>query len=113
MTGLYARKDIDASMREWSSRLLSVVKLKYTVKSAEPVHFLKDRCYIIMSNHSSLYDIPLYSWGCQAVSACSQKKELFRVPIWGAAMKRAEFMSIDRQQKMQAAQDLQYAREKW
>src|SRR5262249_4599437 len=40
------------------------------------------------------------------------KKELMRVPIWGLAMKRADFIFVDRENRTQAMRDLVVAKEK-
>ena len=40
------------------------------------------------------------------------KKELFKVPLWGQAMKACDFISIDRNNRRQAIKDLAAAQEK-
>ncbi len=65
-----------------------------------------------MSNHSSLYDIPLTLLAFAGSIRMLTKKELFRVPIWGRGLRAGEFISIDRHDREQALRDLDAARDK-
>jgi 1-acyl-sn-glycerol-3-phosphate acyltransferase len=65
-----------------------------------------------MSNHSSLYDIPLIIMTMPGSIRMLTKKELFKVPLWGKGMKAGEFIAIDRHDFDQAKKDLKSAREK-
>lgn len=106
------RADIDLLARDWANDLLQIVKLSYTVNKIDPSAYVADRCIILMSNHGSLYDIPLIISALPGSIRMLAKRELFRVPIWGAAMRAAEFVSIDRKNRQQAMRDLQIAGEK-
>jgi 1-acyl-sn-glycerol-3-phosphate acyltransferase len=92
--------------------LLKIIKLTYTLHGDEHLKYLHGRSYVIMSNHASLYDIPVILAALPGSIRMIAKKELFRVPIWGRAMKIAEFISIDRENRRQAVLDLQNAKEK-
>ena len=65
-----------------------------------------------MSNHSSLYDIPLMFVTLPGSIRMLTKKELFRIPVWGKGMKDGEFISIDRDNRRQAFRDLEEAKKK-
>ncbi len=65
-----------------------------------------------MSNHSSLYDIPITFVAVPGTIRMLTKKELFRVPVWGRGLEAGEFISIDRRDRRQAMQDLERAKEK-
>jgi 1-acyl-sn-glycerol-3-phosphate acyltransferase len=55
-----------------------------------------------MSNHQSLYDIPvLFQCGLGSLRMVT-KAELFKVPVWGRAMEAAGFIRIDRHDRDQA-----------
>lgn len=107
-----SRADVDRSMRKWSAALLKVVRIKYSV--SDPLHLtlVPNKSYIIMSNHASLYDIPLIFTALPGSIRMIAKKELFRVPIWGRAMQACEFPSIDRKNSAQAIKDLEYVKQK-
>lgn len=99
---------------KWGTDLLRIVKVKYTVSSTHisAKEFSSGEAFMIMSNHASLYDIPLiFAAFPKASIRMMAKKELFRVPIWGKALARGEFISIDRENKRQAIVDLKHAKE--
>jgi 1-acyl-sn-glycerol-3-phosphate acyltransferase len=62
-----------------------------------------------MSNHSSLYDIPLIFMALPGNIRMVTKKELFDIPVWGHAMKACKFIAIDRKNSTQAIEDLKIA----
>lgn len=106
------REQIDRSLRLWSRALLRIVKATCHVHNPHQVHFEPGRAYILMSNHASLYDIPLIFTALPGSIRMIAKKELFRIPIWGHAMKACEFLAIDRKDSGQALKDLTIVREK-
>lgn len=106
------RAKIDRLSRLWSSKLLGYVKLRYEVHNPYHVKLEPHKRYILMSNHTSLYDIPLLYMALPGSIRMLAKKELFRIPIWGHAMRAAEYISIDRNNKVRAIQGLKYAQEK-
>jgi len=112
LTNTYDRKFGDKMLRWWSSRLLSAVDVKYSVNDPFNVKIEPGRRYIIMSNHSSHYDIPLIIMSINGSIRMLTKKELFKVPLWGKGMKAGEFIAIDRHDLEQAKKDLKAAREK-
>lgn len=65
--------------------------------------------YLFMSNHQSLYDIPILFAALKGRLRMVAKKELFSVPIWGPALQVSEFISIDRKDRYKAVQSLKEA----
>ena len=107
------RAACDRLLSWWSTRLLSFVKLTYKTVDPHHLEFQPNRRYIIMSNHSSLYDIPVVFMALPPASIrMLTKKELFSVPIRGRGLRAAEFISIDRKNRKQAFRDLEEARKK-
>lgn len=106
------RSDIDHTIRRWASHLLNFAKVSYQVFNPQKINCSSDRPYIIMSNHASLYDIPLIYAALPGSIRMIAKKELFRIPFWGYATRKAEMLSIDRGNPTQAKLDLAYAKEK-
>jgi len=107
------RLSIDELTRSWSNKILKLARVNYRIFNACSIEFVPNKSYVVMSNHASHYDIPLifvaFPRGSIRMIA---KKELFRVPIWGHAMRAAEFVSIDRKNRRQAIKDLHLAYEK-
>jgi 1-acyl-sn-glycerol-3-phosphate acyltransferase len=68
--------------------------------------------FLVMSNHQSLYDIPVLFHVLGANLRMITKAELFKVPVFGPAMKHAGFISIDRSNRERAMKSLAVAKEK-
>jgi len=110
--GAYRRVEADRRLRWWSQRLLDLVSLRCRVVAPPGFAFGSGRPIILMSNHQSLYDIPLIFVALPGSIRMLAKRELFRIPIWGRGMKAGEFISIDRRDRRQARRDLAEARRK-
>jgi 1-acyl-sn-glycerol-3-phosphate acyltransferase len=63
-----------------------------------------------MSNHRSLYDVPLLFDSFPHTLRMVAKSELFRVPVWGPAMREAGFIAIDRNNSVRAKRNLEVAK---
>ena len=107
------RDQINGYTCTWSQKLLDIVKVRVKMVAEHDITPIPGRRYIIMSNHASLYDIPIILCSFPKFSIrMIAKKELFKVPIWGKALEKAEFMSIDREDRHQAVKDLEIAKAK-
>jgi 1-acyl-sn-glycerol-3-phosphate acyltransferase len=107
------RPQIDAVVHRWASALLRIVRATVQVKNPHGITLTPGRSYILMSNHTSLYDIPIIFEALPGSSIrMIAKKELFRVPLWGHAMKASEFLAIDRKNSAQAIKDFDVVKEK-
>lgn len=105
-----APEEINHSIRSWAKGLLSAIKLSYRVYNPHDVTPTPHKAWVIMSNHASLYDIPLIFMALPGNIRMVAKKELFKVPVWGHAMKATKFIAIDRQNSAQAMEDLKLAK---
>lgn len=56
----------------------------------------RSRTYVFMSNHVSNVDPPLLIPLIPGRTSVMVKKELFRIPIWGKAMRMASLVPVDR-----------------
>lgn len=110
--GRYRRETGDRRLRWWSSRLLELVRARCKVVGDPDEAIPRGRPLIVMSNHASLYDIPLLFVAIPGSMRMLAKQELFRVPVWGRGLSAGEFVSIDRHDHEQALRDLDAAREK-
>ena len=110
--GSYRREVGDRRLRWWAQRLLTLVRLRVQVVNPHGIEIPRGRPCILMSNHSSLYDIPLVFAALPGSIRMLTKKELFRVPIWGRGLKAGEFIAIERTNREQALRDLAAARDK-
>jgi len=105
------RAAIDALTRNWSQKLLDIIKLRYRVVGELP-RYQPGRRYIIMCSHASHYDIPLSFVALPGSIRMLAKKELSQIPVFGRAMSRSEFIFIDRLNRERALSDLSAARAK-
>ncbi|MFJ3049228.1 lysophospholipid acyltransferase family protein [Pseudomonas nitroreducens] len=108
--GRLRRNRVDSYAREWSGRLLGLTGARLS-RHGEVPDFGDGRRYMILCTHSSFYDIPAIFVTMPGSIRMLAKRELFAVPVWGAAMRAAEFPSIDRHNRHQAMADLARARE--
>jgi 1-acyl-sn-glycerol-3-phosphate acyltransferase len=69
------------------------------------------RTYIFMSNHASNLDPPLLIPLIPRRTSVLVKKELFRVPVLGRAMRLASLVPVDRTNRQRAIDSLQKAHE--
>ncbi|MFO7177668.1 MAG: lysophospholipid acyltransferase family protein [Pseudomonadota bacterium] len=98
----------DARLERWSQRLLERARVELVTSGIENAP--RDEAFIVMSNHQSLYDIPVVYQALRRRLRMVAKKELFRVPLWGAAMRRAGFIAIDRSNRAAAIASLEAAK---
>jgi len=96
--------------RAWSRCLLALSGVRVTVTGIERID--ADRSYIFMANHQSNFDIPVLLGYLPVQFRWLAKAELFRVPIFGRAMRGAGYISIDRSDRAAAFASLQQAAEK-
>jgi 1-acyl-sn-glycerol-3-phosphate acyltransferase len=108
-TGRLKRADVDRYTRRWSGLLLRLVRMNLSVHGEIP-DFSDGRRYILLSSHASHYDIPASFVALPGSIRMLAKKELFGIPLFGAAIRAAEFPSVDRHNRHQAVKDLETAR---
>jgi 1-acyl-sn-glycerol-3-phosphate acyltransferase len=98
----------DARLRGWATGLLDHAGVTRAVHNLERVP--AGETFILMSNHKSLYDVPLLIESFPRTLRMVTKSELFRVPIWGPAMREAGFIEIDRKNGARAKEALEVAK---
>jgi 1-acyl-sn-glycerol-3-phosphate acyltransferase len=104
---------IDKRVRIWNQKMLRIVRAKHRILDPYNFKFEPGRVHIIMSNHLSLYDIPLIFATFPGASVrMIAKKELFRIPVFGWGIRAGECVSIDRKNHRQAIKDLALAKQK-
>lgn len=105
------RQHINHYARVWSGKLLKTLKVEVKVNNPTHQTFDEQKPYIIMSNHTSLYDIPIIFTSISGTVRMLAKRELTKIPIFGNALKNSEFPLIDRKNRRQAIKDLKHARD--
>lgn len=104
-------EECDSRLASWAAEIAKNSAYDLEVLGREN---LGDRgeSFLVMSNHQSLYDIPVLFHVLGANLRMITKAELFKVPVFGPAMKHAGFISIDRSNRQRAIQSLEIAKQK-
>ena len=105
--GTLTPQSADAHIDRWSKALLDQVDLKVHVVGRDKAP--RDATFVVMSNHQSLYDIPVLFQALDQRMRMIAKKELFEVPLWSTAMRRCGFIEIDRGNRSRAVDSLRAA----
>ncbi len=84
----------DRRLSEWARAIVRRADVDLTVEGLS--HVPRERACVYMSNHQSHLDIPILYSIFPGTLRMVAKAELFRVPIWGRAMKEAGFVRVTR-----------------
>jgi 1-acyl-sn-glycerol-3-phosphate acyltransferase len=93
--------------RFWGKSILFVSRIKVTVKGLSNID--PSKSYIFMPNHQSNFDIPVLLGSLPAQFRWLAKVELFKIPIFGRAMRGCGYISIDRSNRKSAFKSLEKA----
>jgi 1-acyl-sn-glycerol-3-phosphate acyltransferase len=96
--------------RFWGKSILVVSRIKVSVKGLSNID--PSSPYIYMPNHQSNFDIPVLLGHLTVQFRWLAKKELFKIPIFGHAMRNVGYISIDRSDRQSAFESLKVAAEK-
>jgi len=100
----------DQRLDSWSRNLLNQAQVSIETRGRELIQ--PGQSYIVMSNHQSLYDIPVLFQSLLIPIRMVAKKELFRIPVMGGGMRGAGFIELDRKNRHEAVRSLNRARER-
>lgn len=108
--GTGSPEKFDQRLLAWSGRILRCANASLQVSGAPLPP--SDETFVVMSNHQSLYDIPvMYQTLCGRRLRMVAKTELFRVPIWSRAMRESGMIELDRSDRRAALESLKRAGE--
>lgn len=104
MRGTLTAEACDRRLASWSKAILERAQIHLRVEGAQ--HARPGESFVLMSNHQSLYDVPVIYQALDRRIRMVAKQELFQVPIWGRAMQRAGFIALDRGNRERSHQSL-------
>ena len=108
--GALDREHVDERARWFGRRVVELLDVDLHASGAERVP--PGRAYVYMSNHQSHLDIPmLYATLPSPTIRMLGKKELFAIPVWGRALRAAEFIEVDRSNHVRAVQSIERAKQ--
>jgi 1-acyl-sn-glycerol-3-phosphate acyltransferase len=96
--------------RFWGKSILVVSRIKITVKGLSNID--PSSPYIYMPNHQSNFDIPVLLGHLTVQFRWLAKMELFKIPVFGRAMRNVGYISIDRSNRQSAFESLKVAADK-
>ncbi|OPX40766.1 MAG: hypothetical protein B1H13_05740 [Desulfobacteraceae bacterium 4484_190.3] len=94
----------------WGKTLLRITGVKVEITGEENIPV--NTPLVFMANHQSNFDILALLANIQVQFRWLSKKEIFYIPIMGHAMKRAGYISIDRENHAKAIHSLSEAAQK-
>ncbi len=95
---------VDERLRWWARAVLREGRITLHVRGVENIP--QDEALVVMSNHRSYYDIPAAYASIPGRIRMVAKKELFRVPLFGRAMRQNGFIRVDRGDRSSAVESL-------
>lgn len=98
--GMVSSQVCDERLDSWSRRLVEDAGIHLEVGGQENLSLGEG--YVVMSNHQSHYDIPVLFQALRIPMRMVAKKEIFRIPFMGGAMRAAGFVELDRQNQRRA-----------
>jgi 1-acyl-sn-glycerol-3-phosphate acyltransferase len=88
----------------WARLCLAVAGVRVVVEGEE--HIPRDRPFICMANHSSAFDILALFAGLPVQFRWLAKEELFRIPLFGLAMRRSGYIPVDRSDRKKSMRSM-------
>ncbi len=108
LAGRVTRERCDERIQRFSRRVVDRAEMDLEVTRLSEIP--AGGSYVLMSNHQSHIDIPvIYATAPVSTLRMVAKTELFRIPMWGRAMRAAEMIEVDRRDRSQAVASLSRA----
>ena len=105
--GKLTRENIDRRMRWWGEAICRSADIDFVSAGLDEVP--TDETFVMMSNHESLFDVPMVYRAVPRTIRMVTKKELFRIPLWGRALRQSGFFEMDRDNRDRAVATLKGA----
>ena len=86
---------LERLLNVWSSWFLRIPPVRVEASGLEKID--PNERYVVVSNHLSLFDIPLLMHGLPFPGRFLSKKEVFRIPLVGLAMRTVGIIEINRE----------------
>ena len=108
--GQLTRETADKRLAHFAHDVVSAADIRISVVGQHNIP--SGDAFVFMSNHQSHVDIPILYYSLPVLTLrMVAKTELFRIPIWGAALRAGGMIEVDRTNREQAIASLQRAGE--
>lgn len=91
----------------WGTLIAKISNLQIKVENPEKLY--RDGPIIVVSNHQSMFDIPVFYSFLNIQFRWMAKASLFKIPVVGWAMSGAGYIPVDRGERKKAMESLFYA----
>jgi 1-acyl-sn-glycerol-3-phosphate acyltransferase len=108
LIGTLTAKKCDDRLQDWSHKLLEDADIRLSVEGLGNAPMSES--FVVMSNHQSLYDVPVMFQALRRRVRMVAKAELFKIPGWGRAMRLAGMVELNRSDRAQAIASLDSAK---
>jgi 1-acyl-sn-glycerol-3-phosphate acyltransferase len=105
--GKASHEKFDERLFDWSARILRCADAKLSIEGV-PIP-PPTESFVVMSNHQSLYDIPIIYQTLKRRIRMVAKSELFNVPVWSQAMRTSGMIELNRSDRRSALESLKKA----
>jgi len=109
--GRLTRQACDQKIAAWSSRLVREAAVRLDVEGLDLVRDT-DETFVLMSNHQSNFDIPILYTTFPRSMRMVAKAELYRIPLFGRALRAAEMIEVERSDSERARQSIALAEQR-
>ena len=110
LLGRVSPRICDRRLASWSHNLVALARITIETRGRE--HITPGESLVVMSNHQSHFDIPVVFQALGIPLRMVAKRELFRIPVMGSAMRYSGFIEVDRSRHTKAIRSLAAARER-
>jgi len=108
--GRVTKQVCDDRLESWCAKVVRNLGTSLHVVGHE--HIENGKAYLVMSNHQSHYDVPVLFHVLGSNLRMVAKLELFSLPVFGAALREAGFIAVDRSNRVRAIESLEVAKAK-
>ena len=109
LTGVILGQDaVNIIAEVWARLCCAVIPLKVVIRGTR--NYTRNTAYVIVSNHQSLSDIPILHGHLGLDIKWIMKKELGKIPIFGAACRHLGCITVDRGNHKAALQSIEAAK---
>src|SRR5262249_42686675 len=115
--GRLTRSMVNKRLKQGATRILKLIGASYTITFAPEFQYFflarkKSVPYILMANHLSLFDLPLLFATLPGTMRFLVKQSLFKMPLFGSAIRAAEFLPVHIEDPKKMQELLQTAKNK-
>ncbi len=103
----FSGNSIGSMTRAWSWIVLKIAGVSIEIDGLDKLE--RGKSYVFISNHASLLDIPAVLYSLPFQLRFLAKKELYKIPVFGLALRMAGHIRIDRGNLESAVESLKKA----